>query len=240
MLVRSEPALGLPPVGVGEVVQGHNGPNAAPHEVVHHVRIDGQGGFVPRLRASQATPFDGEAIGGHAEVGKQLEIALPSVPVIARCTTSLEPFGLLVDRPVVRLMALDLVRRRGRAPVKAFGKVQVIEVDGRPILVRFRIFATPVGDEGHLEHDERHQGGHQQAFPHGEHHPGPSLCSWVSGLRRLKARPAPSVSPDGQTKGWRMATVPLTSWATTSMAAPLGLSAAEMKSKPSGLTWSGR
>ena len=43
-----------------------------------------------------------------------------------------------------------------------------------------------------------------------------------------------------QTNGCRIATVPETSLATTSMAAPLGLSAAEMKSKPSGLTWSGR
>ena len=168
--VRSvcKPALGFPPVGVSEVVQGHNGPDAAPHEVVHHVRIDGQGGFVPcAFGGLQATPFDGEPVGGHTEVGQQLEVVLPPVPVVARRSTGLEPLGRLVDRPVVRLMAFDLMRRRGRAPVEAFGEVQIVEVDVGPILVRLRVFATPVRDQGHLEHDERHQSGHQQAFPHG-------------------------------------------------------------------------
>ena len=188
--VRSvcKPALGFPPVGVSEVVQGHNGPDAALHEVVHHVRIDGQSGFVPcAFGGLQATPFDGEPVGGHTEVGQQLKIVLPSVPVIAGCTTGLQTFGHLVNRPVVRLMALDLVRRRGRTPVETVGKVQVVEVDVGPILVRLGVFATPVGDEGHLEHDERHQSGHQHAFPHGEIHTGPSLCSWVSSRRGFQS-----------------------------------------------------
>ena len=243
--VRSvcKPAFGFPPVRVGEMVQGHDGANAATHEVVHHLGIDGQGGFVPcPFGGLQTAPFDGEPVGGHAEVGQQLKIVLPSVPVIACCATCLETFGGLVDRPVVRLMALNLVRRRGRAPVEAFGEVQIVEVDVCPILVRLGVFAPPVRDQGHLEHDERHQSGHQQAFPHGEPLDGSSLCSWVStqGVPAHARRLLLSVSPDDQTNGWRMATVPLTSWATTSMAAPLGLSAAEMKSKPSGLTWSGR
>ena len=87
--------------------------------------------------------------------------------MVARRSTGLESFGGLVDRPVVRLMALNLVRRRGRAPVETFGEVQIVEVDVGPILVRLWVFAPPVRDQGHLEHDERHQSGHQQAFPHG-------------------------------------------------------------------------
>ena len=166
-------------------MQGHNGPDAAPHEVVHHVRIDGQGGFVPcAFGGLQSTPFDGEPVGSHTEVGQQLEVVLPPVPVVARRSTGLEPLGRLVDRPVVRLMAFDLMRRRGRAPVEAFGEVQIVQVDIGPILVRLRVFAPPVRDQGHLEHDERHQSGHQHAFPHGGTLDGSSLCSWVSGLRR--------------------------------------------------------
>ena len=173
-------ALGFPPVGMGEVVQGHHRTNAAPQEVVHHVRIHGQRSFIPRTFGGlQAAPFNGEPVGRHAEVGKQLEVILPSVPVVARRSTRLKTLGSLVNGPVVHLMAFHLMRSGGRAPVKPFGKVEVVEIDRRPILVRFRIFSAPVGDEGDLEHDERGQGSEEVAFPHQSQVQGRCLCSSV-------------------------------------------------------------
>ena len=60
-----------------------------------------------------------------------------------------------MDGPVVDLASLDLVGSCRSAPSEALRERNVIEIDGAPILVRFRVAASPVRDEGDFEHHEQ-------------------------------------------------------------------------------------
>ena len=71
------------------------------------------------------------------------------------------------------------MRRRGRTPPEVFGEGHVVEVHDAPVLVRFRVSTSAVGDERDLEDHEKPEGNDEQTHPHASLNPAARLCSSV-------------------------------------------------------------